>query len=184
MKGLWARLRNIDVNRSAALTAVLISVCALYVSVQQTRLMRTQQKVSFYPHLTLMRSYTAEGFAVKIKNSGTGLALVNAMQLTDGDNYYRDWPDLMQRLMSDSLAYGYDKISANSINGEVITPGESIVLFQIDWLPGVRELELATRQLTMRVCYSSLLEETWLLENDIREKIDRPCDRDPERAFN
>jgi len=132
MKRFWHYLRSIDTNRSVAVTAVFISLCALYVSIQEMRLMRQQQKVNVYPHLTLWRSYSGEGFSVNVKNSGTGLAIVNSMQLTNGERYYPDWPNLVANFLPDSLAFGYDKMSVNEINGEVITPGEEAWLLEND----------------------------------------------------
>ncbi len=184
MKGLWNRLRKIDLNRSAALAAVFISFCALYVSIEQTRMMRLQQRVSFYPHLSLKRSYTGEGFGVVIKNSGTGLAKVNSVQLSDGETNFKDWLEFLDKMLPDSLNYGYSEIIANSINDQVITPGEEVVLFQIDWLPGVRELELKSRELIMSVCYASLLDEYWLLENDLRTPLNSACQKAPGKEFN
>jgi len=183
MKKFWHYLRSIDANRSVAVAAVFISLCALYVSVQEMRLMRQQQKVSVYPHLTVWRSYSGDGFAVNVKNSGTGLATVNSIQLTDGENYYTDWPNLVANLLPDSLAFGYDKMSVNGINGEVLTPGEEVRLFSVKWTPAIRKFELDSRGLTMRICYSSLLGDSWLLENDQRRKLDRPCRRVEEKEF-
>lgn len=184
MKRLWKRLRNIDLNRSAALAAVFISFCALYVSIEQTRMMRLQQKVSFYPHLSLKRSYTGSGFGVVLKNSGTGLARVNSVQLTDGTTYFKDWPDVLDGLLPDSLNYGYSEIISNSINNQIVTAGEEVVLFRIDWLPGVKEFELKARDLTMSICYSSLLDESWVLENDRRTLINGKCEKVDAREFN
>lgn len=183
MKGFWKRLRNINANRSVALAAVFISVCALYVSVQEMRLMRQQQKVSVYPHLSLSRHYTSEGFSVVVKNSGTGLAIVNSVQLTDGDRYFKNWPEMISHYMPDSLALGYDRIKSSSVNGEVLTPGEEVTLFEVDWLPGVRKLELATRDLKLRLCYSSLLEDNWILENETRWESSSACKKQSVREF-
>lgn len=179
----WNSLRRIDVNRSVAISAVFISLCALYVSVQEMRLMRQQQKVSVYPHLTLWRNYNSEGFGVNIKNSGTGLATINSIQLTDGERYFKDWPDLVAHYLPDSLAFGYDKMRVNTLNGEVLTPGEEVKLFSVKWSPAIRKFEQKSRDLTMRICYSSLLNDSWLLENDQRQELSSPCRRIEEKEF-
>lgn len=87
-----------------------------------------------------------------IKNSGTGLAEINDMQWSDGNQYFENWPNLLDKLLPDSLSYGYNAIISNTINGEVITPGEQVTLFQIDWLPGVRQFEKDTRVFVTLPC--------------------------------
>lgn len=183
MKRFWHYLRSIDTNRSVAVAAVFISLCALYVSVQEMRLMRQQQQVSVYPHLTLGRSYNGNGFSVNVKNSGTGLARINSVQLTNGEQYFRNWPEVVADYLPDSLAFGYDKISSNGINGEVLTPGEEVSLFSLKWDPVTRRFEEQSRNLKLRICYSSLLDDYWLLENEERTALNRPCQRVEEYEF-
>jgi len=183
MKKFWHYLRSIDTNRSVAVTAVFISLCALYVSTQEMRLMRQQQKVSVYPHLTIWRSYSGSGFSVNVKNSGTGLARINSMQLTDGEQYFSSWPQLVAEMLPDSLVFGYDEISSNGINGQVLTPGEQVRLFSVDWTPATRRFEEKSRGLKLRVCYSSLLDDYWLLENDDRTELNGPCRRVEKNEF-
>ncbi|MEO0734621.1 MAG: hypothetical protein AAFZ52_17430 [Bacteroidota bacterium] len=183
MKSYWNRFRAIDANRILALAAVFVSACALYVSIQEMRLMRQQQKMSVYPHLTLGRNYSEEGFSVTVRNSGTGLALVNSVQLTDGEHYFNSWPEVVAHYLPDSLVFGYDKLSSSTINEEVITPGEEVRLFAVRWLPGVRNFEREARELTMRICYSSLLDDHWMIENDLRQELTEPCVKTPEREF-
>lgn len=183
MKRFWQYLRRINANRSVAVAAVFISLCALYVSVQEMRLMRQQQKVSVYPHLTLWRSYSESGFSINVKNSGTGLARINSVQLTDGEKYFRSWPELIANYLPDSLVFGYDKISANGINGQVITPGEQVRLFSVGWTPSVRKFEEQIRGLKLRICYASLLDDYWLLENEKRTELNGPCRRDDVKEF-
>ncbi|MEL7163302.1 MAG: hypothetical protein AAFN92_21270 [Bacteroidota bacterium] len=183
MRKYWNRFQAIDANRILALAAVFVSVCALYVSIQEMRLMRQQQKVSFYPHLALGRHYSEEGFSLYIKNSGTGLALVNSVQLTNGERYFTDWPEVIAHYMPDSLAFGYDHLSSSTINEEVLTPGEEVRLFAVKWRPGVREFEEEARELTMRICYSSLLDDHWVLENETRWQEEQACVKVPEKEF-
>lgn len=49
--------------------ALVINLCALFVSVQEVRIMRKQQKVSMLPYLSVSRSCTGEGFGYFLKNS-------------------------------------------------------------------------------------------------------------------
>lgn len=183
MRKLWNRLRKIDANRSTALAAVFISLCALYVSVQEMRLMREQQRVSVYPHLSFSRSYSGDGFSIYLKNSGTGLARINSVQLTNGEQYFENWLEVSAHYMPEGKAFGYDRIFTSTINGEVLTPGESARLLFLKWDADIRKFEQDIRELKMRICYSSLLDEHWILENDDRQESKQACTPIPEREF-
>ena len=44
-------------------------------------------------------------------------------------------------------------------------------------------LEALIREIGYRLCYSSRLDEYWVLENDDYREIDGPCERVAEREF-
>jgi hypothetical protein len=152
------------------------------VSIQEMRVSRQQLDMSFYPHLSLRQNYDGNGFSISIKNSGTGMAIVRAMTLRHGDTYFANWPEVMDYLLPDSLAFGYERLRSNTINGEVIAPGQEVDLLGLDWGPGIRELEVDLRDLQLHICYTSLLDESWILTNTGREK--RNCTTSsPDRQF-
>ena len=166
-----------------ALSAVAISLCALIVSIQEVRIMRQQQKVSMYPYLSVKRSYTAEGFGIYLKNSGTGLAKVNSIEVYEGDQYFTNALDIVQKKVPDSLAFGYEIIRANNVFNEVVTPNESICLFAVPWNEVTRALEAEMRDFNIRICYSSLLDDYWVLENDDHFELEEPCKPASEKQF-
>ena len=79
---MFRRFRREDGNLIVALAAVVISVCALYISVQEVRIMRMQQRISLYPYVKVSQSYGAEGFSITARNSGSGLAKINFFELS------------------------------------------------------------------------------------------------------
>jgi hypothetical protein len=145
------------------------------------RVSRRQLEMSFYPHLSLRQNYDGRGFSISIKNSGTGLAIVRSVTLADGATYFGNWPEVMDHFLPDSLSFGYERLRSNTINGEVIAPGQEVELLGLDWGPGIRKLEMQLRNLSIRICYSSLLEERWALTNDGRREGE--CGPVPEREF-
>jgi len=64
--------------------------------------MRTQQKASIYPYLTIGSSYTSKGFGIELKNSGNGLAKINSYQIYNDSIYFKDWFDVLQTLAPDA----------------------------------------------------------------------------------
>ncbi len=105
------------------------------------------------------------------------------MQLTDGERYFSNWPEVVRAYLPDSLTFGYEQISSSGINGQVLTPGEQVSLFSLKWNPATRQFEEQSRDLKLRICYSSLLEDYWLLENEERTALNRPCRRVEENEF-
>ncbi|MTB53621.1 hypothetical protein [Lewinella sp. W8] len=183
MKKLWKAFAKIDSNRIVAFSAVFISLLALMVSVQEMRIMRRQQEMTMFPYLTLGRTYNAEGFGVVVKNSGIGLARINSVTLTDGDRYFNDWSEVIEAHLPDSLVFGYDMYRTSQLNEEIVTPNEEVTLFFVEWTPVTRAYEAATRDLTMEICYSSLLGDSWMVRNDEFIELDGPCPRDESIQF-
>ena len=69
--------KKINTNLFVAGTALIVSVCALFLSVQEIRIMRIQQKANMYPYITVGWTFSGQGFGVELKNSGNGLAKIN-----------------------------------------------------------------------------------------------------------
>lgn len=66
-----------------ALSAVLIGICALVVSVVQVRIMREEQHASVWPRLVLAQSYSqGRRFGVVVSNPGIGPAVVKSVTAT------------------------------------------------------------------------------------------------------
>ncbi|MEO0725034.1 MAG: hypothetical protein AAFZ63_10865 [Bacteroidota bacterium] len=183
MKEFLQRLRTIDSNFIIAASAVVISLCALLVSLQEVRIMRQQQKATMFPFVTASRAYNNDGFRLEVRNSGTGLAKINSVLITDGEEYYTNWLEVIEAYLPDSLVFGYDKLKMNTINGLIITPNESVNLFSVLWSPATRMLEERTRNLQLIICYSSLLDDHWKLEDGVQQPIAEPCDRIEEQEF-
>jgi hypothetical protein len=183
MRKFWNSFNRLDSNRTIALAAVLISLCALFVSLQEVRIMRQQQRVNHFPYLDITLSYSGEGFSVVLRNNGTGLARVESMQIFEQDRYYGNWLEFIEAHLPDSLVFGYETLRTNAVNKEIIVPNTEVVIFGVPWNEATRRLEPLIREVQYRICYSSLLDERWVLENDEYYEIDGPCERLPEREF-
>jgi len=156
-----------------ALSAVVISGCALLVSIYEVKLMREQEKAMIYPHLTLGINYNSEGFQVFVKNSGTGLAKIRKVEVYSEEKAFRDWMEIIAYYLPDGPSIGYDIMSQNQFSGQVLPANESITLFGLPWETGsdtrnaaVRLLESHIRKLSYGICYCSVMDDCWLLEND------------------
>ncbi len=169
-----------------ALSAILISMCALTVSIVEVRLMQQQQRALVYPHLDLSINYSGEGFSILTRNTGNGLAFIRDVRIWKGDRYFQDWLQLIDGLMPEGHTIDYDILRHNQIANQVIPPGESIMLIGLPWNAETRRLEERLRDLAFRICYCSVMDECFSLDALDQRPAPADCDRsrNPERSFN
>ena len=178
------KLKKINTNFLVASSAVFISACALFISVQEVRIMRTQQKASMYPYLTTGKSYTSKGFGIQLKNSGNGLARINSYQIYNDSIYFKDWFDVLQTLAPDVKDINYSVISTDgNIRDKMISPGEEVNIIFLSWTPETRKLEEVFSTVNVKVSYSSLLDEHWTVEQGIPYEIKKIPALEPEKEF-
>lgn len=163
---------------------MLISACALLISVQEVHILRTQQKALMYPYVTGGIFYSGEGFGFRIKNSGNGLARVTSYQLFNDKRHFKDWLEAINYYMpeADSINYGIIQTAGN-IRNEMLIPKEEISLFFLKWTPETRILQKRIGDLKISICYSSLLDEHWIMENGTPVAVDSPCKIDLTKEF-
>lgn len=178
MKKIRIFFKKINTNTLVAGSAIFISTCALFLSIQEVRIMRTQQKASMYPYVTLGWSYTGEGFGIELKNSGNGLAKVNSYKVFNDSIYFREWLDVIKHYYPEAKGIDYSLFNSDgNIRDQMISPGEKKRLIFLKWTDETRELEKRIGQtLKISICYSSLLDESWILEDRAPKQIDSPCE--------
>lgn len=175
MKRILRKLKLFNTNAVVTTTALILSACALYLSVQEVRIMRQQQKATMFPYLTITKTYNAEGYGIVIKNSGNGLAKINSYQVYNDSIYFRDWFDVLQTLSPDSKI-DYSMINTvGSIQNEMITPNEKLNLIFLRWNDETRLFEKYLSSLNIRICYSSLLEENWVVTDNANNTLVDKC---------
>lgn len=177
-------LSKINATLLIAVAAVFISLCALFVSIQEVRIMRTQQKVSVYPYLTVGNFFNGEGFGIYVRNSGTGLAKINSYQVFDGDRYFKNWQEVINFYAPEGHAIDYNIMSSSGILDQMIIPKERVDIISLPWNEETRKLTEKVASLKIKICYSSLLEDHWMIEiGGKSQELERPCQRDDEKEF-
>ena len=158
--------KRISSNQIVAVSALLISSCALLVSIVEMRTMKVQQKAMVYPHLDFGERYNSNGFSIIAKNTGTGLAIINSVEVFDGDRNFNNWLDIIDHYMPPDHGIDYDVMGSTQINGKVIPAGEEVRVFFIPWSDKSRALVNRLINLDYRICYCSLLEDCWEITKD------------------
>lgn len=173
MKG---RFKSININLFIAIAAIVISVCALVVSIYEVRIMRAEQKVSVYPYVSIGKFYNSNGFGLYVKNSGTGLARVNSYQIYVGDKFFKNWLEIIDHYAPEGHHINYNIMSSSTLHDEIITPNERVNIFEVRWTDETRALSEKVDGLVVKICYSSLLDDYWVVKNDkSRIELDGPC---------
>ena len=175
MKKVFQRIKKVDSHLIIALSAVVISICALYISVQEVRIMRTQQRLSMLPYITVSMGYNSYGFGIYLKNSGTGIAKIQNYRLFEKDRDFDNWLEAVKYLMPGDTTIGYNIVKTDSIQDRMIQPAEQVILFEVPWTDVTRKLETKIKTLDFQICYASLLEEYWVINRDGNQSVKQPC---------
>lgn len=178
------RFPKINVNLVIALAAMVISLCALVVSIYEVRIMRAEQKVAVYPYLSIGTFYNSKGFGLYVKNSGTGLARINSYQVYIEGKYFNNWLEVVDHYAPEGHGIDYNMMSSNTLHEEIITPNERVNIFQVSWTDETRKVSEKVGDLVVKICYSSLLDDYWEVKNDrSRKELNSPCIPDIEQEF-
>jgi len=181
--GLLKKIKGANTNLVVAGCALFVSACALYISTQEVRIMRDQQKATMYPYLSISKTYNSNGFGIAVTNSGNGLAKVNSYQLFKEGIFFRDWFDVvMTSIPGSKIDYTMVKTSGN-IKDEMITPNESVNLIFFQWSPETRAFQKHFEDLQVKICYSSLLDDSWIVTTMEASTTTEECVIQVEREF-
>ncbi|TMM57204.1 hypothetical protein FEE95_11995 [Maribacter algarum] len=177
-------IKSANINIIVAFTALLTSVCALYISIQEVHIMRTQQKALMFPYLTLGKIYNSDGFGIRLKNSGNGLAKINSYKIHNDSMYFKDWEQVVQILAPEAKNINYSIIkTSGGIQDEIITPDEDLNLIFLQWTDETRKLEKTIKSLKIEICYSSLLDDYWTVQGKVPVESSKKCRVDLEMEF-
>lgn len=180
---ILTKIKSVNTNLFVGACALFISTCALFISTQEIRIMRVQQKASMYPYLSISKIYNANGFGFTLKNSGNGLAKINSYQVFNDSVFFRSWFDVIKTNIPNSkIDYSMVKTAGN-IKDEMLTPNEKVNLIFFKWSPETRAFEKHFNNLKIKICYSSLLNENWIVSNNkSRSQVDN-CKLEIEKEF-
>jgi hypothetical protein len=180
-----AKRIRLDTNVVIAVSAVVISMCALVVSFYEVSVMRGDQRASVWPYLDVEMSYSADGFGIQAANNGIGPAVVRSVQVEVDGEPAEDWDDVIERLVGPNSGIDYSIYRVNPINGEVL-PAETVArLFEVGggWTDIKRQLADGFGRVSWRICYCSVYEECWTLDSAGDGRLEGVCRPDPPREF-
>lgn len=150
-----------------SLSALLLSICGLALSVYEASLIRKEQRASVWPHLEVGISMGGSDASIIARNVGVGPARVEAVGLAYDGNHKESWIDLLRSVdqQTDDIA-----TKINLLNNRVLAPKEEETIFSIK----SRDMEnntgdvnpfqigVLTGKVELRVCYCSVYEQCWI----------------------
>ena len=148
-------------------SAVIIGVCALGVSLYETSLMREEQRAAMMPLLELSRSYNLQSdessaeksrLWLQAENVGIGPARVEDFRVTVDGEPQPTWDAAIRALIGRESPVAYGQ---STINGRTIPPDRSVTMMDLD------DVELTERildefdRLDFQACFCSIFDECW-----------------------
>lgn len=161
------RKSRIEPEMLVGVSAVVIGVCALGVSLYETSLMRTEQRAAVVPLLELSRSYYSspsddgrDSWRLQLlaENVGIGPARVLDFRVTVDGVPQPSWNTAMQALLGREQDVRYGQ---STINGRTVPADRLVTMFQISDTSLIPELVGEFDRLDFAACFCSIFDECW-----------------------
>jgi hypothetical protein len=166
---------NIEIM--VGIMATIVSLCALIVSVTQTRIMREQQYAQVWPNLTYgvwktntFPDSTAE-FEFHLNNKGVGPAIIKDVKMVYKGEIFEDQDRyrLFQKMIKDTsqILFGFGSVEKN----KVMLAGEDHTMWGFGRSKNTHKIinEIWTSRhegyLDIVICYQNIYGKTWILHN-------------------
>ena len=168
-----------DPQNIVALGVTLISACALFVSITQTRIMSEQRalmyeqaKAAVWPRLSLTISKSHEqinnsiiDYSLVLSNKGVGPAIISGVKVSYKEKVINNWWALFREFeMPDSV----DTFISNSpFNNTIVKIGDEYKVLNLkDNLPLANKFFQNSLDIRMEVYYESIYGDKWKLTLD------------------
>ena len=156
----WGRSR-ISVELLLGISATLLSLGALVVSVAQAKIAREQQRASVWPYLEIGTGRLDDKFILRLENKGVGPALVRRAEVGRGGARY---PSLAALFNRELAGFQGPRYFVAVHPGRVLKVGEELDLFTIDKDRAKADrLEevIADPTFVLRITYSDVYGNCW-----------------------
>ena len=159
--------KRIEPEMLVGISAVVIGVCALGVSLYETKLMREEQRSAVLPMLELARSHYIDRIggdtsqwrlSLHAENVGIGPARVRDFLVTVDGEPHRTWHSAMQALIGSDVDIGYGQ---SSISGRTIPPERQVTMFDLADTELAADIIANFERLEFSACYCSVFDECW-----------------------
>lgn len=147
--------------------AIIISLIAMFISIYEASIMKSQQTSMVWPYLDMSQQYNNEGFSIEISNKGTGPAIITSVQV-DYNGIPVETIDILMDSLNPNRTFGYDILRNSTIGNQVFMSGEQRVVFGLPYNDETRIVQSNLGKIRIRIGYKSVLEEHWSFDSKDR----------------
>ena len=165
------RRPKIQAEMLVGVSAVIIGICALGVSLYEASLMREEQRAAIMPLLELTRSHnlqtdesSGEGprLWLQAENVGIGPARVEDFRVTVDGAPQPTWDAAFRELIGHESAISYGK---TRINGRTVPPDRLVTMMKLNDGELAEKLLAEFDRLDFEACFCSIFDECWKTSN-------------------
>ena len=148
-------------------SAVVIGICALGVSLYETSLMREEQRAAVMPLLELSRSYNLQTdelsgkesrLWLQAENVGIGPARVEDFRVTVDGVPHPTWDSAFRELIGHEAPISYGQ---STINGRTIPPDRLVTMMKLNDGELAENILAEFERLDFEACFCSIFDECW-----------------------
>lgn len=166
-----SKTRKWNADKTVSLSAILISLMTLFVSLYQTNMIRQQQRLSVLPYLSF-GNYNTGGanYKLMLSNDGIGPAFIESVEISyKGKTYPYDLPVFFRDVIPKQVEQIKKFTHSNIFKGQMIPAGTKLSLLEIRNSPedGIKLYKLLQKlkkeKMQLKIVYRSVYEERWQL---------------------
>jgi len=144
--------------------AIIISLAAMFVSIYEASILKSQQTSMVWPYLDLSQQSDSNGFAIEISNKGTGPAIITSVQV-DYNGLPVESIDVLMDSLNPNRTFGYDILRNSTLGNQVFMSGEKRIVFGLPYNDETRVVQSNLGKIRIRIGYKSVLEEHWYFDS-------------------
>ena len=163
---------------TVALSAILVSLCALGVSLYEARIMREQQRAAVWPYVEILPSNNSEGSSLNLYNKGTGPAKIQAVTVSNDGTHWKNWQELLDALPGEnSIRFRY-----STMNGRVLASNDALEAIRMS-AKDAATIGPYLQNIDISICYCSVYDDCWFTGIGASPEPVNACVVDEEAQF-
>ena len=176
----WRRPLSWPAQHWTALTAIVISVCALVLSIDSARQDREHKRLSVRPVISISFSYTDDGAGFRARNVGLGPAIVKWFTVYVDDIPRSSWTDVRAALGMTDTDFRFGLFHQEMIYQP---DSQSATVFWYTNRESAQQLIANRRRIRTEICYCSLYDECWVDVGRVPGRSPSDCSRQTRPHF-
>lgn len=150
-----------------ALSALLLSLCGLFIAVYEASLIRREQRTSVWPYVEVSVSVSDERVLISVRNAGVGPARIRAAAVSRAGETMSGWAELLRQVGAgaEPVDYYYSLLQGRVLPRD--SEEETIFRIGVEGGPAAQELlaplrrEILGGSVDVTLCYCSVYDECW-----------------------